>query len=99
MDRAVGTAAGVGGGVEEIGAPFPHVADRLPEAERVGGERADRWGGHPAVLRGVDYGEPPLPDVAPPGAVRPVQLVAPRVAGALDAAAGGAFPFGLGGQP
>src|SRR5262249_22696747 len=68
--------------------PFPHVAADVVETERVG------W-------IGSGRPRPALPLVRRVGEVvapRGIDVVAPRVATAVDAAAGGAFPFRLGRQ-
>ncbi|SDC93830.1 hypothetical protein SAMN05216270_10114 [Glycomyces harbinensis] len=92
----------VGGGgavvaAEPVGGPLPDVADRVVQAEAVGGERL-HGGGRPVAVRcGVAPGEVAAPDVGAELAVG-LELVAPGVDRLLDAAAGGVLPFGLGGQ-
>src|SRR3546814_6015564 len=77
--------------------PFPDIADHVEEAEAVGREMADRRRAVPAVEALIGEGEQPLQVIRqhrPAGG----QFVAPGIVGAIEAAARGIFPFGLGRQ-
>ncbi len=80
------------------GAPLPHVAGRVVQAEPVGREGVHRTGAAPAVGAGVVGGERALPDVHPVLPVR-LELGTPGKLLAHQAAAGGVLPLGLGRQP
>src|SRR6266542_1581043 len=84
---------GVGVGAPPVGAPFPDVADRLPESITVRRIGANGGGGQIAVVQGVVVREFALPDVA---AVSAIQVVAPRVPLANQSTAGGGLPLGFG---
>src|SRR5438874_1710287 len=78
---------------EPIHTPLPHVADHVVEAVCVARVCGDWRGAHETVLRRVVGRELALPDVAAPFAIRR-DLIAPRVATLVEAAARGVFPLG-----
>ena len=80
-----------------VGRPFPDVADHVVEAVAVRRKRPDRRGALVAVRREVLVRERPLPGVRHLAPVRR-ELVAPGELGAVQPAARGELPFGLGRQ-
>src|SRR3954471_9994717 len=77
--------------------PLPDVADHVVQPVAVGWERAHRCGPLVPVLLEVPDRKFTLPGVGHPGAARG-ELVTPRELGAVQAAAGGELPLGLGRQ-
>src|SRR5215211_5703166 len=81
---------------EPVGAPLPHVPGDVVEPVVVGRERVDGAGAEEPVREHVVPWELALPHVHAVLAPR-LELVAPREHHALEAAARGVFPLGLGG--
>src|SRR4029078_10430538 len=78
--------------------PLPDVARGAGQAVAVGGVRRHGGRREEPVVAAVVRGEGALPDVAhPPDAWG--ELVAPREAGAVQAAPCGVLPLGVAGQP
>src|SRR5262245_25695875 len=77
-----------------VGRPLPDVADHVVEAVAVRRERAHRRGARPAVEREILEREAALPDIGERLVAR-LQLVAPGVGRAREAAARGVLPFGF----
>ena len=94
-------ALGVGAGVVEVGAPLPDIARHVVQAVSVGRVAARGRRPHRPVEREVAARELALPDVAAPrlAGAGIDGLVAPHVDLAVEPAARGELPFGLGGQP
>jgi len=84
-------------GAVPVVAPFPYIPDRLVEPVFVRLEVSPRGSCEIAVFEEVGIGEGSLPDVAVP-LPSGQELVAPRVAGPLEAAAAGVLPLRLGRQ-
>src|SRR5699024_8155555 len=83
---------------EPVGAPFPHVAHGVEQAQPVGGEVSGRCGAEEPVIEGVRAWEFSLPDIAVPLPVDE-QPIAPWIAATLEPTASGELPFGLARQP
>ena len=84
-------------GAVPVGGPLPDVADHVVEAVAVRREGADRRGALEAVGARLCEGKSPCQVLAMQRPVRR-QLVAPGVVGAVEPAAGGELPLGLGRQ-
>src|SRR5215469_5758219 len=80
-----------------VGGPFPHIADHVVDAVAVRRKRHHRRGAVEAILAFIFVRKIALPGI---GAMLPTggELVAPGEFGAVEAAARGEFPFGLGRQ-
>src|SRR5258707_2427685 len=77
--------------------PFPDIADHVAQAIAVGRECSDRRGAFEAIGRKILVRKISLPGVGHVLAARKL-LVAPGEFRAVQSAACGEFPFGLGGQ-
>src|SRR5262249_9108165 len=84
-------------GLRPLGAPLPGVAGHVVQPVSVGRVRFHRRQAGVAVLAAVAAGKLALPGVGHPLAAG-AQFVAPVVALAVQPAAGGPLPLGLGGQ-
>src|ERR1700740_858745 len=82
---------------EPIGGPFPDVADHVVDAVAVRRKRLHRRGAREAVGAQILVRKIALPGIGHVLATRR-ELVAPGELGAVEAAARGEFPFGLGRQ-
>ena len=92
-----GCAVEVKGGAKPIATPFPHIAGDVVNAKFVGRKSRDGRSADVAVCFGIALGERALPDIAQVFAIGR-EVITPRVAGVLEAAARGKFPFGFCGQ-
>ena len=99
--RIVGHATGAGGfgfrarDGPPVACPFPDIADHVEQTIAIGRIGADRRGTGPAVEQEIFVGKGALPVIGEHRAVR-CQHIAPGKFGALEPAARGEFPFGLG---
>jgi len=94
---AQGGRARIGVGCEKIPTPLPDVSGHLVEAVGIGTVAFCGSGAEVPVGEGILGGKDTLPDVHAMFALR-LEIVAPRVALLVKTAAGGVFPFGLGGE-
>src|SRR5262249_57651921 len=97
-DVTLRRATGAAGPLREVvHRPLPDVAGHVEQAEAVRREPLDRRRAFEPVGAEVLPGELALPGVRHHASLRG-ELIAPRVGGALEAAAGGVLPFGFGRQ-
>src|SRR5271165_1472594 len=80
-----------------VSGPFPDIADHIVEMETVGRERSDRRAADKPVQTLVAVRERALPGVRHVVVIGD-ELVSPGKHHAVQSAAGGKFPFRLGGQ-